>query len=130
MTCQLNMRRAICAVCSWRASSRKEWSMTETVRHPPAVARAWQRISPSLVPILAVVTALLITIPFMILTGGGGDVGKGLNIAGTAYSALLEGSLGVVINKQVTRADLDQFLALAQAQPMKQADLRKLSRSG
>ena len=71
-------------------------------RRPPAVARAWQQISPSLVPILAVVTALLITIPFMIVTGGGGDVGKGLNIAGTAYSALIEGSLGVVVNRQVT----------------------------
>jgi len=103
--------------------------MAETVRRTPAPARLWQQISPSLVPILAVVTALLITIPFMIITGGQGDVGKGLNIAGTAYSALLEGSLGVVINRQVTRADLDQFLALAQAQPMKQADLRKLSRS-
>ncbi|MBI1259344.1 MAG: hypothetical protein GC204_17905 [Chloroflexi bacterium] len=103
--------------------------MSESVRRPPAVARAWQRISPSLVPILAVVTALLITIPFMIITGGGGDVGKGLNIAGTAYSALIEGSLGVVINQQVGRDNLDQFLALAQNAPMKQADLRRLSRS-
>ena len=103
--------------------------MTETVRRSPAVARAWQRISPSLVPILAVMTALLITIPFMILTGGQGDIGKGLNIAGTAYSALLEGSLGVVVNHEVTRENLDQFLALAQNAPMKQTDLRKLSRS-
>ena len=103
--------------------------MGESVGRPPAVARAWQRISPSLVPILAVVTALLITIPFMIVTGGGGDVGKGLNIAGTAYSALLEGSLGVVVNQQVGRENLDQFLALAQNTPMKQADLRRLSRS-
>src|SRR4051812_32514540 len=103
--------------------------MSVTERQSPAPVRAWQRISPSLVPILAVVTALLITIPFMIITGGQGNIGKGLNIAGTAYSALLEGSLGVVVNRQVTRAALDQFLALAQQSPIKQPDLRKLSRS-
>ena len=87
--------------------------MAETQRHPPGFVRAWQRISPSLVPILAVITALLITVPFMIATGGGGDIGKGLNIAGTAYSALIEGSLGLAINGRVSRSDLDQFLALA-----------------
>src|SRR5690349_15850369 len=103
--------------------------MADPVRRSPAFVRAWQQISPSLVPILAVLTALLITIPFMIVTGGGGDVGKGLNIAGTAYSALLEGSLGVVVNRQVGRDNLDQFLALAQNSSMKQADLRRLSRS-
>ena len=49
-------------------------------------ARLWQRVSPSLVPILAVLTALIITVPFMIVTGGQGDFGRGLNIAGTAYT--------------------------------------------
>ena len=55
------------------------------------VGRFWRRISPSLVPILAVITAIIVTIPLMIVTGGRGDVGKGLNIAGTAWSALFKG---------------------------------------
>ncbi|MFN8563658.1 MAG: hypothetical protein U0703_19045 [Anaerolineae bacterium] len=55
--------------------------MAESVREPSArrgtsIARAWQRISPSLVPLLAVLTALLITVPFMILTGGEGSVSR------------------------------------------------------
>jgi simple sugar transport system permease protein len=98
-------------------------------RPTPGVVRLWQRLSPSLVPILAVLTALLITIPFMILTGGQGNVSKGLNIAGTAYSALVEGSLGLSVNSQVSRADLDQFLALANSQPLTQSTLRRLARS-
>ncbi|HVU13231.1 MAG TPA: ABC transporter permease, partial [Phototrophicaceae bacterium] len=98
------------------------------VRQPPALARAWQRISPSLVPILAVITALLITIPFMVFTGGGGDFNKGLNIAGTAYSALLEGSIGVAINRQVSRSNLDQFLALEQSTKLQNRTLRVTSR--
>src|SRR6185436_2411535 len=52
-----------------------------------------------------------------------------LNIAGTAYSALIEGSLGVVVNQQVSRADLDQFLALAQSTPLTNSDLRRIARS-
>ncbi|MFN8450205.1 MAG: ABC transporter permease [Anaerolineae bacterium] len=112
--------------------------MAESVREPSArrgtsIARAWQRISPSLVPLLAVLTALLITVPFMILTGGEGSVSRGLNIAGTAYSALIEGSLGVVVNGRVSRADLDQFLALAQSsqatEPLTRAGLRAVSRA-
>ena len=91
--------------------------------------RVWQQISPSLVPILAVVTALILTVPLMIFTGGRGDIGRGLNIAGTAYSALLEGALGIVINDQVSSADLNLFLTLAADQPLNNNDLRALSRS-
>ncbi len=96
---------------------------------PPAPVRLWRRISPSLVPVLAVLTAMLLTIPLMVLTGGEGSFGKGLNIAGTAYSALIEGALGVVVNDRVDRGDLDQFLALAASTDLTQADLRKLGRS-
>ncbi len=109
--------------------------MAETAagRQPPAIARVWQRVTPSLVPILAVVTALLITVPFMILTGGEGSISKGLNIAGTAYSALIEGSLGIVVNREVSRGDFDQFLALARSvdasAPLDRVGLRRLSRS-
>ncbi len=105
-------------------------TLTPTPPSTPAPVRLWQRISPSLVPLLAVLTAMLITIPFMMLTGGEGDFGKGLNIAGTAYSALIEGSLGVVINDRVDRGDLDQFLALAQATDLTQADLRRFGALG
>jgi simple sugar transport system permease protein len=78
-----------------------------------SIGRAWGRISPSLVPILAVLTALLFTIPFMIITGGRGDIGRGLQIAGTAYSALLEGSVGLAINDIVSPDDFTEVLALA-----------------
>lgn len=108
--------------------------MAETAPEHPArerrsVGRGWQRISPSLVPLLAVLTALLITVPFMIMTGGQGDISRGLNIAGTAYSALIEGSLGVVVNGRVANSDLDQFLALARTTPLTRTELRALARS-
>lgn len=103
--------------------------MAESTRQAPSVVSAWKRISPALVPILAVVTALLLTIPLMIMTGGGGDVGRGLDIAGSAYSALLEGSLGVAINQQVARHDLDQFLALADTTDLQRGGLRSFARS-
>jgi simple sugar transport system permease protein len=80
------------------------------------IGRAWGRISPRLVPLLAVLTALLLTVPFMIITGGRGDFSRGLYIAGTAYSALIEGSLGLAINDTVSLDDLDQVVALAQAE--------------
>lgn len=73
----------------------------ETPRGNPIV-RFWQRISPSLVPPLAVLSAMILTIPFMVITGAQGDVGRGLNIAFTAYSALIEGSLGIAINDTLT----------------------------
>jgi simple sugar transport system permease protein len=80
--------------------------MAESSRPTPPLVRFWYRISPSLLPILAVLTALIITIPFMVLTGGQGDVARGLNIAGTAYSALLEGATGLVINDLLSPDDL------------------------
>ncbi len=103
---------------------------------PPAalagVGRFWRRISPSLVPILAVITAIIATIPLMIVTGGRGDVGKGLNIAGTAWSALLEGSLGLAINDVVSTDDFYLLTQIAAADPegvFDQGDLRRYSRA-
>jgi general nucleoside transport system permease protein len=90
------------------------------------VGQAWGRISPSFVPVLAVLTALLITIPFMILTGGRGDVSRGLSIAGTAYSALIEGSLGIAINDTVTPDDLALIKTFAQDGEFTERDLRRL----
>ncbi len=91
------------------------------------VAHLWQRISPSLVPVLAVLTALIITVPFMIVTGGQGDFGRGLNIAGTAYSALVEGSLGLVVNDMLSPDNLAQVELLA-AKGLTKADLRSVAR--
>lgn len=106
--------------------------MADIAIKPPAalapVGRAWMRISPSIAPILAVLTALLVTVVFMVVTGGRGDVGRGLNIAGTAYSALLEGSVGLAINDVVSRDDFAGLLALANNEPISQGDLRILGR--
>lgn len=101
-----------------------------TLRGPSALApigRSWGRISPSLVPVLAVLSALILTIPFMVATGGRGDLASGLNIAGTAYAALIEGSLGITINDRLSNDDLDQVLALAQRTALSEGDLRRLA---
>ncbi len=89
-----------------------------TLRGPAALApaaRSWQRISPRLVPLFAFITALLIGVPFMIATSGRGDIGRGLNIAGVAYSALLEGALGITINDQLSPDDVSLVRTLAES---------------
>lgn len=100
---------------------------------PPALAgvgRIWGRISPSLVPVLAVVTALIITVPFMMLTGARGDFSRGLNIAGTAYVALLEGATGLTINDQVSLDDLTRVTMLADEMgTVQRSELRDLARA-
>lgn len=109
-----------------------EMTMQEQGTPPSGLGRAWGRLSSRLVPVLAVVTALLITIPFMIVTGGRGDFSRGLQIAGTAYSALIEGSIGLVINDTVSLDDLDQVIVLAAAETQSGGDLdrRDLRRFG
>ncbi len=107
--------------------------MTEqTVRGPAIlnpVARTWGRISQRLVPILAIITAFIIGIPFIIFTSGRGDVGNGLNIAGVAYSALIEGSTGIVINDLVSRDNINVVSVLAADSDLTQGDLTSLSRA-
>jgi general nucleoside transport system permease protein len=88
------------------------------------VANGWQRIAPSLVPLFAVLTALIITIPLMIVTGGKGDIGRGLYIAGSAYSSLLEGSLGLAINDLASADDLALAQTLAEQESLTQRGLR------
>ncbi len=75
----------------------------------------WRRISPRLVPLLAVISAFILGIPFIIMTGGQGDVSRGVGIAGEAYSALIEGSLGIAINDQLTQDDLALALSFLAA---------------
>ena len=98
---------------------------------------AWRRISPRLVPLFAVITAFLLGIPFIILTGGKGEVGLGVAIAGKAYSALIEGSLGIAINDQLSANDLAaarSFLSALRAAPdspystLTYRDLRNIQR--
>lgn len=87
----------------------------------------WRRISPSLVPVFAVLTALIVTIPFMVVTEGQGSFRQGLTIAGKAYSALLEGSMGVAINPELTLNDVDLARTLADRQDLTQRELLLLS---
>jgi len=87
--------------------------------------RGWARVSPRLVPILAVVTAFLFGIPLMIITGGDGDIVKGLRVSGSAYSALIEGFTGLAINDV---ASSDDFAALRQYASTTEITTDRLSR--
>ncbi|MBC6937711.1 MAG: ABC transporter permease [Chloroflexi bacterium] len=96
-------------------------------------ARWWQRVSPRLVPLLAVITALIISMLFMIFitlaTTGSVDIGKQLNTTGTAYSALLEGSLGIVINNTLKPENLNQARDFLQTGTYSSRDLNRVSRA-
>lgn len=71
------------------------------------VARFWMRVSPRLVLFLAVVTAFLFGIPLMIITGGDGNIRDGLRVSKVAYTALLEGSVGLTINDVAGTEDFE-----------------------
>lgn len=90
------------------------------------INQTWRRISTRLLPVLAVITAFLIGVPFIILTSANGNVGEGLRIAGIAYSALVEGATGFVFNDQVS---IDDVSAVRAFDDLTRADLRVLSRS-
>src|SRR3982751_3748053 len=85
-----------------------------SVRAPKALspfAKQWARISPSLVPLFAVVTALVVSMLFILITDllvqGHVDVGEVLNTTGTAYNGLLEGSVGVTVSNTLHSDDLN-----------------------
>ena len=92
-------------------------------------ARAWQRVSRRAVPLLAVITAFIIGVPFMIVTGGRGDIAAGLRVSGAAYSALIEGALGLAINALLTPDDVALVKIAASAEPLQQPDLSALARA-
>ncbi|MBC8100545.1 MAG: ABC transporter permease, partial [Armatimonadetes bacterium] len=98
---------------------------------PPPIltpfVRVWQRFSPSLVPVLAVLTALIVAIPFMVITTAQGDIGRGLNTAFTAYAAFIEGSVGVAVNRMLTVDDVAVALQLSNSQALTNRDLRQLA---
>src|SRR5690606_25553635 len=93
------------------------------------VSRTWRRLSPRIVPVLAVLSAMILTIPFMVVTGGKGDIGRGLNIAFTAYSAFIEGALGIAVNNLLTPDDVAAVTTFAENDPITNRDLRLLARS-
>jgi simple sugar transport system permease protein len=102
--------------------------MAEGVRRPAAVS-GWRRVSTRLVPVMAVITAFIIGIPFMIVTGAQGDVARGLQVSGAAYSALIEGSTGLVINDLVSRDNANLVFVLAAQQDLSARELNSLARS-
>ena len=95
----------------------------------PAPLRVWARISPRLVPVMAVVTAFIIGIPFIVFTGAGGSLSQGLHISGVAYSALIEGATGIVINELVTDEDLGLARQLLAQEDMSARALGRLGRA-
>ncbi len=88
--------------------------MAEGTLHTPAApnlfTRQWARISPALVPLFAVITALVISMLFILITEllvqGHVDVNQVLNTTGTAYNGLIEGSLGVTLSNTLHSDDL------------------------
>ncbi len=109
-----------------------ESTFNSAPRGPEALspaAHAWQRLSRRAVPLLAVITAFIIGIPFMILTGGKGDIATGLRVSGAAYSALIEGAVGLAVNPLLTTADVALVQALASAAPLSQSDLAQFGRA-
>jgi hypothetical protein len=85
-----------------------------TIRAPAAlnpIAKQWARISPSLVPLFAVITALIVSMLFILITEllvqGYVDVGQVLNTTGTAYNGLLEGSVGVTLSNTLQPDDIN-----------------------
>lgn len=97
------------------------------------IFRGWRRISPSLVPVLAVLTAMILTIPLMVITGGRGDVGRGLNIAFTAYASLIEGSVGIAVNQMLSVNDVALVQRVADNapadRPLNRSELRSLNQA-
>jgi ABC-type uncharacterized transport system permease subunit len=109
--------------------------MSEQATSGPAflapVARLWQRITPGLVPVLAVITAFIIGIPFMIFSSvvTGKSVGEGLRVSGVGYSSLIEGATGFVINDQVSADNAEVALLIAQTNDLKRGDLTRLAQN-
>jgi general nucleoside transport system permease protein len=107
-----------------------------TLRGPAALAPAantWKRISPSIVPIFAVITALvmsiLITIFITFLTTGSVNLGFEFQRSIAAYSALLEGATGLAYNNQVSANDVALVENLTRSESLSRRDVSRLERS-
>ena len=77
----------------------------------------WAGISPSLVPLLAVITAFLAGIPLITITVSDNalqpDISEGLRVSSTAYVALVESITGLTINKVAGVDDFGEMRAYA-----------------
>ena len=77
----------------------------------------WAGISPSLVPLLAVITAFLAGIPLITITVSDNalqpDIAEGLRVSSTAYVALVESITGLTINDVAGVADFGEMRAYA-----------------
>ena len=89
---------------------------------------SWGELARRLVPFLAVMTALIFTVPFMWITGARGDISRGLQIVSTAYSAMIEGSLGLALNPSIQPTDFTLLEAVLQRDPLELGDVGKLVR--
>ncbi len=77
----------------------------------------WSGISPSLVPLLAVITAFLAGIPLITITVSDNalqpDIAEGLRVSSTAYVALVESITGLTINSVAGVDDFAEMRAYA-----------------
>ena len=86
-------------------------------RRPPGFIGFWLRISPSLVPVFAVITAFLVGIPLITITVSDNalqpDIQEGLRVSSTAYVALVESITGLTINEVAGIDDFDEMRTYA-----------------
>ena len=79
----------------------------------PRFTQLWTRVSPRLVPMLAVITAFLAGIPLITLTVSDNilqpNLAEGLRVSSTAYVALVESITGLTVNDV---ASVDDFAEL------------------
>ena len=77
----------------------------------------WSGLSPSLVPLLAVITAFLAGIPLITITVSDNalqpDIAEGLRVSSTAYVALVESITGLTINSVAGVDDFAEMRAYA-----------------
>ncbi|MCY3915879.1 MAG: ABC transporter permease [Chloroflexi bacterium] len=77
----------------------------------------WSGLSPSLVPLLAVITAFLAGIPLITITVSDNalqpDIAEGLRVSSTAYVALVESITGLTINAVAGVDDFAEMRAYA-----------------
>jgi simple sugar transport system permease protein len=97
------------------------------------VAFRWKQLSPRLVPVMALLTALIMGMLFMMLLTvirtGSVDIGAELNKTGTAYSALLEGSVGFVVNNVMTADSFNEARVFLASGTFGTRDLNRAARS-
>jgi len=77
----------------------------------------WAGVSPSLVPLLAVITAFLAGIPLITITVSDNalqpDIAEGLRVSSTAYIALVESITGLTVNSVAAVDDFSEMRAYA-----------------